>query len=83
MWIIGDSIVRRAERPLNLPVNFLWKGKGGAGVADVGSLLAELRQAHSLPDLLIVHIGTNNLVKSDEFALWQRVAVMLHDCSNW
>ena len=81
VWIVGDSIIRRAECEFPLPVNILWKGKGGAGVADAYDLRDELSAFGPPPNLLIVHLGTNDLVRIDEYA--QRIAVMLRDCLRW
>ena len=77
MWIVGDSIIRRAECGFPLPLKVHWKGKGGAGVADLYDLREQLLRLSPPPVFLLVHLGTNDLVRIDEFALRQRVAVML------
>jgi len=81
VWIIGDSIIRRAERRLGLPIKIEWKGKGGAGVCAFHDLLAGLSKGGPPPQLLIIHLGTNDLVTKDEYALRQIIAVMLRDCA--
>ena len=83
IWIVGDSIIRRAECDLELPFNIHWKGRGGAGVTELYDLQVELSNSSPPHILLIVHLGTNDLVKVDEFALRQRIAVMLRDCLEW
>ena len=83
MWIIGDSIIRRAEMHLDIPVRVFWRGKGGAGVTDLYDLQAELGKILPPPAMLIIHLGTNDLVTLDEYALRQRITVMLRDCAVW
>ena len=72
VWIVGDSIVRRARRQLDVPVRIYWKGKGGAGVCDLPDLLHSMRAPQ--PDIIIVHIGTNDLGRTDMFSIRQRIA---------
>lgn len=83
VWIVGDSIIRRVECGFPLPLKVHWKGKGGAGVADLYDLREQLLRLSPPPVFLLVHLGTNDLVRIDEFALRQRVAVMLRDCLDW
>ena len=73
--------MRRAEGPFGIPARVYWKGKGGAGMANYDDLLNDLRKRAPPPDLLIFHLGTNDLVTIDEFALRQQIAVMLRDCA--
>ena len=73
--------MRRAEGPFGIPARVYWKGKGGAGMANYDYLLNDLRKRAPPPDLLIFHLGTNDLVTIDEFALRQQIAVMLRDCA--
>ena len=82
VWIVGDSIVRRARTQFHLPVNVLWNGKGGAGVCDISNLLTQLDAKGPPPTMLILHAGTNDLVAVDEFALRRRVSVLLSDCAT-
>ena len=83
IWIVGDSIFRRAEGRLDITVNIFWHRKGGAGVADLYDMRAELGKVLPLPAMLIIHFGSNDLVRLDEYALRQRVSVMLQDCATW
>ena len=60
----------------------LWKGKGGAGINDIFYLLEDLGRSHPPPALLILHFGTNDLVRVDEYGLRMKVAAMLQDCAS-
>ena len=80
VWIIGDSIVRRAVTNLGCKQHVRWFGRGGAGYNDVPALLAEVAARGRQPDLLVVHIGTNNLANTDLFCMRQRVAVFMQYC---
>ncbi len=79
VWIIGDSLVRRAECPLGLSVRVLWKGRGGAHISHFRDLMSDLTRKSPPPALLIVHLGTNDIVAVDEFALRMQISVLLHD----
>ena len=67
IWIVWDSIIRRAESRFDLPVNVHWNGKGGACLPDVYDLRDELGRRFPPPACLFVHLGTNDLVKVDDF----------------
>ena len=64
-------------------LNIFWHGKGRAGVADLYDMRAELGRVLPPPVMLIIHLGSNDLVRLDEYALRQRVSVMLRDCAAW
>jgi hypothetical protein len=64
IWILGDSIVRRLEDEkygsiYEGTVNM--KGQGGGKMECVQSLLVPMMRDFKDPDVLVVHIGTNNL----------------------
>ena len=42
---------------------------------------AELGKVLPPPAMVIVHLGSNDLVRQDEYALQQRASVMLRDCA--
>ena len=76
---MGDSIVRRARQPLDVLVRIYWKGKGGAGLCD----LPDLHYMRSrYPDIIIIHIGTNDMVHTDLFQMRQRIAYFMQFCSS-
>ena len=56
----------------------VWKGKSGAGMFELESLLQSCGGA--TPAIIIFHIGTNDLIKVDEFCMRQRILVSLQDC---
>ncbi len=54
----------------------IWKGKSGAGMRDLYSLVRSVNHGPS-PIVIIVHIGTNDLVTVDEFCMRQRITEAL------
>ena len=52
-------------------------------MADLYDIRAELGKVLPPPAMLIIHLGSNDLVRLDEYALRQRVSVMLQDCATW
>ena len=77
---MGDSIVQWARRALGVSPTVLWRGQSGAQFCDLQPLLDELAQTHSPPELLIIHMGTNDLVHTDFFSLPQRVSLCIDGC---
>lgn len=68
MWIIGDSIVRRAAQTElagdvspddNIDVH--WYGWGGLRIQDVLSKVVYLLDSQDIPHWIVLHCGTNNL----------------------
>ena len=57
-----------------------WNGIGGAGLGDIPKLLDELEARWPSPELLIVHVGTNDLVHLDAFCFRQRIQVFMMEC---
>lgn len=55
----------------------IWKGKSGAGMRDLNSLLRSVNHGPS-PKVIIFHIGTNDLVHVDEFCMRQRITDSLY-----
>ena len=81
VWIIGDSIVRRAATRLGCTPPVFWNGLGGARYGDITKLLSDLKvQRPRPPAMLIVHVGTNELVVTDFFSIRQRIAIFMHEC---
>ena len=79
VWIVGDSIVRWAAGTLHLPFHVKWQGKSGAHLCDIQPMLASRSEPDPL--LIMIHVGTNDLVGVDEFCLRQRVLVLLESAS--
>ena len=52
-------------------------------MTDLTDMIAELGKVLPPPAMLVIHLGSNDLVRIDEFALRQRVSVMLRDCAAW
>lgn len=75
VWIVGDSIVRWAAGKMHLPCHVIWKGKSGARIGDLESLLQSIQGPP--PSVIIFHIGTNDLTDVDEFCMRQRISVAL------
>lgn len=71
IWVIGDSIVRRAhERALSKWSHQLgtsgevtWLGEGGAMLINFPRVFHETLQYHSAPSMIIIHFGTNDIGK--------------------
>ena len=78
--IIGDSIVRWAGGGhLHVPMAVEWLGRSGAHICDIPSMLAARRGPE--PIMLLLHIGTNDLVDVDEFCLRQRILTLIQSCT--
>ena len=80
VWIIGDSIVRRAVHRLGCRPQVHWNGLGGARYSTITQLLCDLDAQWPSPGMLIVHVGTNDLVDTDAFCLRQRITVFMREC---
>ena len=80
MWVIGDSLVRRAGHSLCCRTQVHWHGIGGAGLTDIPKLLSVMEARAPDPKLIIVHVGTNDLLKVDSFAFRARIRVFMHEC---
>ena len=51
---------------------------------DLHAFLVSLRNTQPRPPaLLIIHLGTNDLVTRDEYGLGQKIAVLLRDYVAW
>ncbi len=82
VWIIGDSIIRRAAQHFDSGPIVRWNRCGGARYSDIHQLLDKLNARWLPPSLLIVHVGTNDLVDTDAFCLRQRIALLMQECRN-
>ena len=80
MWIVGDSIVRWAEGPLGIPIEERWHGKSGAQLCDIPQLLPEIPSP--APSVLVVHIGTNDMVQVEEFSFRQGIVLFMRSCAT-
>ena len=78
VWVVGDSIVRWASQDLNLPNLVRWNGRGGAQLKDLHGLLSGFHATS--PALIILHLGTNDLVSHDLFTLRQLITSALGIC---
>ena len=65
-WIVGDSLVRWATFDMSVPLPVHWIGQSGARIHELPDLLM---RAVDNPDVIIVHLGTNDLVTLNFFAL--------------
>ena len=72
IWVVGDSFVRRAKEracasgKLNLGLSqsvVTWMGTGGATLQDFPHELQCRAQYTSPPDMIIIHLGSNDLGK--------------------
>ena len=69
IWIVGDSIVHwaallareRKEWNLGLPVHITWKGKRGLRLNGLREYIATFRNSATVPSLVIIHAGTNDI----------------------
>ena len=79
---MGDSLVRWATGDLKFDDNIevQWEGKSGAGLGDILTMLSGRKMAD--PSVLILHIGTNDLVCIDEFSMRQRILLLLNTCTR-
>ena len=77
--IIGDSIVRWATGQLNVDVNVVWQGRSGACMGVVFPMLSARHGTD--PAVLIIYIGTNDLINTDEFCMRQRILLLLNSCT--
>ena len=80
VWVIGDSLVQRADHSLCCRTQVHGHGIGGGGLTDIPKLLSVMEARAPDPKLIIVHIGTNDLLKVDSFAFRARVRVFMHEC---
>ena len=77
--LIGDSLVRWASGQLTADIRVIWQGKSGAHLDDIFPLLAA-RQGPD-PSVLLIHVGTNDLISMDEFCMRQRILLLLNSCT--
>ena len=73
IWILGDSIVRRAKEraaatrrlQLGTPYTIQWHGQGGARLEDVERMVDNRLMFSAPPSLVVLHLGTNNIGQMD------------------
>lgn len=73
VWILGDSLVRRAgeyatsrgKRDLGTErdTQVRWFGRGGLELHNIPRSLQDLLRHHATPNLIILHVGSNNIGK--------------------
>ncbi len=74
-------MVRRAERAYrDISPRVRWHGKGGAQLSDMNALLSVLAASGPPPGLIIIHLGTNDLVTLDAFCLRQGIRLFMSEC---
>lgn len=69
VWIIGDSYIRRASerarvsmgKNLHLPADITWSGVGGLRWGSFKSRLDSLLRSRPAPDMIVLHVGGNDL----------------------
>ena len=83
VWIVGDSIISHSSPQLVDWPQVRWNGLGGAQYSDVPKLLSQLAVRWPSPSLLIVHIGTNDLVGTDFFCMRQRIELFMRECNQF
>ena len=81
MWIIGDSITRRAheflresDRSVDLDCRqytISWKGRGGRHVADLSRVIESETGKYPTPDVIIIACGSNDLVEMPKHQIIQ------------
>ena len=77
---MGDSIVGWATKPLGTSMVVRWLGKSGARLRDLPLLLNQMDGPP--PAMIIIHLGTNDLVSSDQFCIRQLIASTLQFCKG-
>ena len=77
---MGDSIIRRAQSNIQCTPRVRWNGRGGARLCDLTELLAGLAGSGPPPGLIIVHLGTNDLVAVDLYGIRQSVRIFMEEC---
>lgn len=78
MWIVGDSLIRWAQRSLAVgAVPVLWRGRGGARLSDLSSLLSSMPKNAPPPAVLIIHLGTNDLIAMDVYSIRQSILIFM------
>ncbi|XP_071481802.1 uncharacterized protein [Diadema antillarum] len=73
IWIMGDSIVRRAKEraaatrqlQLGTPYTIQWHGQGGARLKDVERMVNNGLRYSAPPSIVVLHLGTNNIGQMD------------------
>ena len=76
IWIVGSSIIKRAEQfaksspefgtDLSLPdVTVVWKGIPGLGFDKLHDVISDLSSTKPHPRFLIIHVGGNDIAKDD------------------
>ena len=73
IWIVGDSIVRRAKEraaatgrlQLGTPYTIQWHGQGGARHEDRGRMVDNRLMRSAPPLIVVLHLGTNNIGQID------------------
>ena len=79
VWIVGDSLIRWAQRPLGVDIPVLWRGRSGARLRDIWSLIESIPANASPPKIIIVHLGTNDLLHIDVFSIRQSIAIFMDE----
>lgn len=79
VWIVGDSLVRWAQRPLDVSVPVRWRGRSGARLCDLSSLISSMPANAPPPAIIIVHLGTNDLLTIDVFSVRQSISLFMAD----
>ena len=77
VWIVGDSLIRWAQRSLPVGVPVLWRGRGGARLSDLWALLSSMPKNSPPPAVLIIHLGTNYLIAMDVYSVRQSIAIFM------
>ena len=73
IWIVGDSIVRRAKERVAATGRFQlgshqtiqWHGRGGARLEDVERMVDNGLMFSAPPSIVVLHLGTNNIGQID------------------
>ncbi len=79
-WVLGDSIVRSAggfDNQLRGGGKVLWHGQSGARVEDIVPMLLDKLHHHPFPHILIIHVGTNNILEETISSLRKKVTEAL------
>ena len=75
---MGDSLVRWATHEMAVPAQVCLKGKSGAHLHKIPQLLSQM--GCGSPSVIVVHIGSNDLVAVDFFELRQGIALVIAHC---
>ncbi len=75
-WVMGDSIVANAGKngdQLTGGGHTIWSGLSGARCAGLNGRLLRLMNKSHAPTTLILHLGTNDILKSSTWEISKRV----------